>query len=93
MSLQTTDLQNARQNELDARFLVRHPEIVCQLLAEKKWRQLISFAELVETDAPTDLIFTDPALYRTLRKAITEIRCRGLALNPKKLKKTHDKQK
>jgi hypothetical protein len=92
MTLQATDFKNARKNELDARFLVQHPEIVYQLLAKKKWAELISFAELVKNDAPNDLIFTDPALYRTLRKAITEIRCRGLTLNPDKLRQLAVKQ-
>jgi len=77
---------NARNDELSARYLVQHPEAVCELLAAKQWGKLVPYAELVANDAPEDLIFTDPAQYRTLRKAITEIRCRGLALNPDKLK-------
>ena len=77
---------NARNDELSARYLVQHPEAVCELLAAKQWGKLVPFAELVTNDAPKDLVFTDPALYRTLRKAITEIHCRGLALNPGKLK-------
>jgi hypothetical protein len=77
---------NARDDELGARHLVQHPDAVCELLAAKQWGKLVPFAELVANDAPKDLIFTDPAQYRTLRKAITEIQCRGLALNPRKLR-------
>ena len=79
-------IASARNNELSARRLVQDPEAVCELLAAKQWGKLVPFAELVANDAPKDLIFTDPALYRTLRKAITEIRCRGLALDPQKLR-------
>jgi hypothetical protein len=76
----------ARERELRARHLVQHLDKVYELLAAKKWGELVPFAELVAADAPDDLIHTDPALYRTLRKAVTEARVRGLVLAPKKLR-------
>ena len=82
----TMRIANARNDEMSARHLVQHPEEVCGLHVDKQWGRLVPFAELVVNDVPKDLIFTDPALCRTLRKAITEIRCRGLALNPQKLR-------
>jgi hypothetical protein len=84
--LTLNDVLGAREREMRGRHLVRHLDEVFGLLADKNWEALIPFAELVAGDAPEDLVHTDPALYRTLRKAVTEARVRGLVLNTQKLK-------
>jgi len=77
----------ARRREMEAWALAQHLDQVVALLAAKKWEQLIPFADAVAADVPVALAATDPALYRTLRKALTEVHVRGLALNPETLRR------
>lgn len=77
----------ARRREMEAWTLAQHPDRVVELLAAREWGQLVPFADAVAADVPIALAATDPALYRTLRKALTEIHVRGLALNPKTLRR------
>lgn len=76
------DVFGARNRRLDAWYLAQHPDRVLELLAARRWEQLIPFAQAIQEDVPRELAATDPALYRTLRKAFTEIHVRGLALKP-----------
>lgn len=76
----------ARRREMEAWDLARHVDRILALLAAKEWARLIPFADAMAADVPVELAATDPALYRTLRKAFTEIHVRGLALNPKALR-------
>ncbi len=76
----------ARERELDAWHIAQHPELVTELMVARQWARLIPFADFIAADAPEELAATDQALYRTLRKAVTEIRIRGLALRPDKLR-------
>lgn len=76
----------ARRREMEAWHLAQHLDRVVELLAAREWERLIPFADAVAADVPPALAATDPALYRTLRKALTEIHVRGLALNPKALR-------
>jgi hypothetical protein len=71
---------------MDAWHLAQHPELVAKLIVARQWARLIPFADAIAADAPEELAATDQALYRTLRKAVTEIRIRGLALRPDKLR-------
>ena len=77
----------ARQRELEAWDLAQHPDQVFALLAAKKWKELIPFADAVASDVPVQLAATDPAFYRTMRKAFTEVHVRGIALNADELRK------
>lgn len=82
-----SDLLGARQREMEARHLLTHLDEVTELIASKQWERLIAFADAVAADAPLDLASTDPALFRTLRKAVTEVHVRGLALDPQELRR------
>ncbi len=77
----------ARQRELAAWDLIQHTDKVIKLLVAKDWENLIPFAEAVSKDAPIELAATDQALFRTLRKAITEVHIKGLALDVNALKR------
>ncbi|OAM91644.1 hypothetical protein AW736_02260 [Termitidicoccus mucosus] len=85
--MKLTSIIGARQREMDAWHLAQHPEQVAELLAARDWERLIPFADAIAADVPVQLAATDPALYRTLRKAVTEIHVRGLALNPDALRR------
>jgi hypothetical protein len=67
----------ARQRELTARHLLAHLEQIPVYLKERRWEELASLVEFAQKDAPSSLTHTDPALYRMLRKQITEFRLRG----------------
>ena len=68
---------NGRERELTVIHLLTHPPAVGEYFVQQKWKELADLAEYVEKDVPRELAFTDPALFRTLRKAITELHCRG----------------
>jgi hypothetical protein len=69
---------SARAAEIQAFHLARNPEIVWALIACKAWVSLLPLALLIEHDMPRDFAQTDPALYRTIRKALTELHVQGL---------------
>jgi hypothetical protein len=78
---------NARERELAARYLLAHPEQIPISLKERKWRGLAALVEFAERDAPPSTAHADPALYRLLRRQITEYHLRGWScLNLKKLR-------
>jgi hypothetical protein len=81
------DILGARQRELETWELVQNPDQVFALLALKKWKELIPFADAVASDVPVQLAATDPAFYRTMRKALTEVHIRGIALNANELRR------
>ena len=68
---------SARQLELTARHLLAHPEQIAVYLKERRCEELAALVEFVHRDAPTGLAQTDPALYRLLRRQITEFHLRG----------------
>ena len=72
---------------MEAWALVQDRQRVIELWHQKRWAELIPFADAVASDAPVAVAATDAALYRTLRKAITEIRVRGLAFDPQALRR------
>ena len=49
-----------------------------ELLVEGKLKEAAAVKQMVTEDAPRSLALTDPALYRTLRARITELRIGGL---------------
>jgi hypothetical protein len=70
---------DARAAEIQAFHLARAgPDAVRDLIAIRAWIALLPLACLVEHDMPRDFAQTDPALYRTIRKALTELHCGGL---------------
>jgi hypothetical protein len=77
----------AREREMNARWLAQHPEEVVALWHARDWAALIPYADAIAEDVPIALAMTDPALFRTLRKAYTEIHCRGLAFDPVALRR------
>lgn len=66
----------SREKELLARHLLANQHLISEYLWNRKWKELLILAEYVDSDAPRSLIGTDPALYRTIRQQITEVRLR-----------------
>jgi hypothetical protein len=63
-----------REKELTARHLLANPHLISEYLAKRKWTEIYALAEYMQDDAPQSLLGTDPTLYRTLRRQITEAR-------------------
>ena len=77
-----------RDRELTTIHLLTHPPAVGEYFAQKKFAELADLADYVARDVPPELAFTDPALFRTLRKAITELHCRGFgSMNARRLRR------
>jgi hypothetical protein len=66
-----------RQKELTARHLLAHPEEIAACLKARKWHELAALVGFAAKDAKPALAHTDPALYRLLRRQITEFHLRG----------------
>ena len=76
-----------REQEITAQTLLIRPNGIAQALKNRRWADVGSAVEFAEADLPKDLAITDPALYRTLREAITRFYLRGGgALNLDKLR-------
>jgi hypothetical protein len=77
---------SAREEELIAREMLEHPELLGIRLRERRWAEVAALVRYAQRDVPQELAVTDPALYRTLREQITRFFLRGGgALNLKKL--------
>ena len=77
---------NAREQELAARHLLEHPDLLGVYLKEKRWAEVAALVRYARRDVPPELAATDPALYRTLRNGVTRFFLRGGgALNVDKL--------
>lgn len=48
-----------------------------RVMAARDWELLREMARLAQEDAPHDLAFTDPALFRTWREAVTKFHLAG----------------
>jgi len=78
----------AGQCEMTARRLLAHLEEIPVLLKEQRRAELAALAEFASRYASPELAQTDPALYRLLRRQITEFRIRGWScLDAKALRK------
>ena len=76
-----------RHQEITAQHLLTQPYGVATALKERRWADVAIAVEFAETGLSRDLAITDPALYRTLRDAITRFYLRGGgALNLEKLR-------
>lgn len=76
-----------RNQEITAQNLLTRPDGIARALKEHRWADVGIAVEFAEADLPKDLAITDPALYRTLRDAITRFYLRGGgALNLEKLR-------
>jgi len=76
----------AREEELIAREMLEHPELLGICLRERLWGEVAALVRYARRDVPLSLAQTDPALYRTLRDAITRFHLRGgSALNLEKI--------
>lgn len=62
---------NPREEELVARELLEHPDLVSAYFKEKRWAELAALVRFARRDVPVELAQTDPALYRRLREQIT----------------------
>lgn len=67
----------AREEELTARHLLEHQELIDVYLKEKRWAELAAVVRYAQRDVPRELAVTDPALFRTLREQITRFFLRG----------------
>ena len=68
---------NAREEELVARHLLEHPEMIDVYLKEKRWAEVAAVVRYAQRDVPRELAATDPALFRTLREQVTRFFLRG----------------
>ncbi len=68
---------NAREEELTARHLLEHPDLLGVYLKEKRWAEVAALVRFAHRDVPSELAATDPALYRTLREGVTRFFLRG----------------
>ena len=69
-------------------MLLRNPHMLRALLHQRRWAEIVPLAEYLEHDVPKELAQTDPALYRTLRAAVTDLDVRGFGqLNAAKLRR------
>lgn len=76
-----------RQQEMIAQSLLVRHDGVAKALKERRWADVGVAVEFAQNDLPKDLAITDPALYRSLREAITTFYLRGGgALNLEKLR-------
>jgi hypothetical protein len=62
---------NSREEELVARKLLEHLDLVGVYFKEKRWAELAALVRFARRDVPVELAQTDPALYRRLREQIT----------------------
>lgn len=67
----------AREEELVARLLLEHQELIDEYFRDKRWRELLALVRFARRDVSPELAATDPALYRTLRGQITRFFLRG----------------
>lgn len=76
-----------RHQEITAQHLLTQPLGVAKALKERRWEDVSYAVEFASNDISADLAITDPALYRSLREAITTFYLRGGgALNLDKLR-------
>ncbi len=76
-----------RSQELAAQRILVRPDGVARAMRERRWADLAAAVEFAQSDVPSDLAVTDPALYRLLRNSITTFYLRGGgALNLEKLR-------
>jgi len=76
-----------RHQEIIAQNLLTRPYGVANALKERRWADAATAVEFASNDVPRDLAITDPALYRSLRDAVTTFYLRGGgALNLEKLR-------
>jgi len=66
-----------REEELVARELLEHPEMVGLYFKEQRWAELAAVVRFARRDVPVELAQTDPALYRRLREQITRFFLQG----------------
>jgi hypothetical protein len=67
----------AREENLIAREMLLHPELLGQRLKERRWADVAALVRYVQQDVPPDLALTDPALYQALRDGVTRFYLRG----------------
>jgi hypothetical protein len=76
-----------RHQEITAQYLLTQPYGVARALKERRWADVALAVEFATAEIPNDLAITDPALYRSLREAVTTFHLRGGgALNLEKLR-------
>ncbi len=67
----------AREEELVARLLLEHQELIDEYFRDRRWSELLALVRFARRDVSPELAATDPALYRTLRDQITRFYLRG----------------
>ena len=84
----------AREAELTAIHLLTHPELIAGYWVEKRYAELACLADYMKTGVPLSLAQTDRALFRTLRKAETELHILGFGhMNASVLHRLANKKK
>jgi hypothetical protein len=71
------ETMDGRERHLTAIKLLLNLDDIANRWHQKRWADLEALIEFAQKDAPLDLAQTDPALFRSLRAAITEYYIRG----------------
>jgi hypothetical protein len=75
-----------RHQEIIAHDILCQPYGIGIALRDRRWADVATAVEFAETEIHRDLAITDPALYRTLREAVTRFYLNGgAAINRQKL--------
>ncbi len=69
----TRSRRTLRVDALDALLRIR----MASVFLERDWELLEEIARLAQEDAPPDMAVTDPAMFATLRRAVTRYHIRG----------------
>lgn len=66
-----------RSEEITAHDILCQPQGLGIALRDRRWADVATAVEFAESEIDPDLAITDPALYRTLREAVTRFYLRG----------------
>lgn len=70
-------MAGARQRELVTLDMVKHPRKAAVALRERRYDIVADLVEYIQHDVPRSLAQTDIALFRTLRRGVSELMVMG----------------
>lgn len=69
--------ESARESEITATYLLKNPKQIAAYLHAKRFAEVACLADYLRQDVPRDLAKTDPSLFRTLRRCVTDVLVAG----------------